>query len=738
MAIGLILLGTPPALADDAVKLKVLVVTTGDITQDAGLAYIQPVLDEMGVGYDVLDASTKDLTAATLSPASCLSTTVGCVGNYNGVILTDSGMGGNLTASEWDALHNYEKDFHVREAVLSGWPGTYWDPISPSEIYLDYGLTYSSSITSTSLPAVSAAKWVIPATSSKTVFEYVNTANPLPITDFAFAAKPNTAPFVLRDGTQASVTPLLQTPAGEALVSAIQYKIPLQTTVVREVLLSTISNASFLTHSQVLGYEFVNWVTKGVFVGARFVYMSTHLDDLFLANDQWDVNANITNSLLTYRLTSTDISNAVNQQNTFRAASKHPTAGTTFMLDFAFNGSGAVANSTATKLELIKNDGLVSAVIKSNGTNNTNNPPFRFINHTFTHADMDKAPVPANAPCDYPTLTTTTAIQAEITKNQTVWGLLKLPDQANNNRVLVTGNHSGLKDRKCTDDAALHPTMVNVQDDDVPFFVTGSNPLVTGINPLFITAAAKAGVNYLASDTSQINQNVEQYITNALIDDSKTTDRLILPRWPTNIFYNVSKPSQLVDEYNYIYYDRYVSAGQNPCSVAGAICTKRTYAQILTAEATAAVQHMMSYKKYPHFFHQANVARYTERVTGGTTTIQFDWLNSVYTAYEKLFKLPVKNLPYYTIGDMTKDRLTAKSAVVTAIWNRATTTNPVGSVTLSSNIAVPNLLVTGVELNSNIQAQGLQRGELYGGQIIRAVNVGTTPVTVNVNQALVQ
>jgi hypothetical protein len=606
IAIGLTLLGTPPAFADNAVNLKVLVVTTGDITQDFGLAYIKPVLDEMGVQYDLLNAATQNLTTATLSPNGCTATPNdnGCVGNYNGIIVTDSMMDGKLTPSEWDILHAYETNFHVREAVLSGWPGTSWDPKFPFGIYVDYGLTYSSSPI-----APYNAQWTVPATYSKTVFEYINQANPLPITDFAFAANPRNDVQGPRDGTVPSVTPLLKTPAGEALVSVIQYKIPLQTAAAREVLLSTINNASFLTHSQVLGYEFVNWVTQGVFVGGRYIYMSAHLDDLFLQNDQWDVNANKTNPLLTYRLSSADISNAVIQQNAFRAATKHPTAGTTFMLDFAFNGAGAVKDSAATKLAANTADGLVSSVQK-------NKAQFRFINHTFTHADMDKAPVPANAACDYPTLTTAALIQAEITKNQTVWGLLTLPDQANNNRILVTGNHSGLKDRKCTDDPALHPTMANVQSDDVPFFVTASTPLVTGINPLFITAATNAKINYLASDTSQSNQDVEQYITNAMINDGKATDRLILPRWPTNIFYNVSKPSQLVDEYNYIYYDRYVSAGQNPCT-AGGICAKRTYADILTAEATAAVQHMLSFKKYPHFFHQANAAKYnntTEKI----------------------------------------------------------------------------------------------------------------------------
>ena len=723
IAMGLTLLGTPVAFADDAVNLKVLVVTTGDITQDLELAYIKPVLDEMGVRYDVLNASITDLKTTTLSPAGCASATVGCVGNYNGVMLTDSFLTSRVapvsyfTPTEWDILHNYERNFHVREVVLSGWPQqTYWDPVTPFGVYLDYGLAYSSSIDSLSPSSVSTAKWTPTATNSTTIFEYVNTANPLPITNFAFTAKARNDGLVLRDGTVPSVIPLLQTPAGEALISIIQYNLtpaPVPAVPpVREVMLSSIANASFLTHSQVLSYELINWVTQGVFVGGRFVYMSNHLDDLFLENELWDVTSKTTNPLLLYRLTSADITNAVSKQAAFRVA--HPTSGTAtepFMLDFAFNGTGAVVRDPVTELPVtpLKADlteDLVAAVV-------ANKTQFRFINHTFSHADMDKVPVPANPKCDYPTLATTALIEAEITNNKTVWGLLGLPDQLDNERVLVTGNHSGLKDRKCTDYPELHPTMANVQSDDVAF--------ITGANPLFVTAATNLGLDYIASDTSQLNQAIEQYFTvskNKVALSTNNTGRVMLPRFPTNIFYNAISPNVLVSEYNYIFNERYKALGQDPCTVAGAICTPRDYPAILEAEATAAVQHMLSFKKYPHFFHQGNVAKYD----AAGNTLQFDWLNSVFTAYEKLFKLPVKSLPYYLIGDMTKESLIAKSATIKAIWNRTAKT-----VTLSANKSVPNLLVTGI-----------QGPDIYGGQIIRQISVNTTPKTIAVNQLLTQ
>ena len=45
-----------PAIADNTVKLRILVITAGEVAEDMGFAYIKPFLDEMGVPYDVLNA----------------------------------------------------------------------------------------------------------------------------------------------------------------------------------------------------------------------------------------------------------------------------------------------------------------------------------------------------------------------------------------------------------------------------------------------------------------------------------------------------------------------------------------------------------------------------------------------------------------------------------------------------------------------------------------------------------
>ena len=120
-----------------------------------------------------------------------------------------------------------------------------------------------------------------------------------------------------------------------------------------------------------------------------------------------------------------------------------------------------------------------------------------------------------------------------------------------------------------------------------------------GANPQFLEAAAIAGVRYLASDSSQRAQNVEQFITQ--YEDGSPADRLLLPRWPTDIFFNVTNSIELEDEYNYLYNGRFVEGGQDPCEVPQALCSPRNYAEILF-EADLAVRHTADVKKVASFF----------------------------------------------------------------------------------------------------------------------------------------
>ncbi len=631
-----------------SVDLKLLVVSTGTAAEDIGLDYIDDILDEMDVPYEVLDSSRETLTAARLSDGTA-------TGYFNGVILTSTDLftpaGSGFTAAEWTLLHDFERDFQVRESVLAGWPGTYPD------LGVDYGMNGALA------GSAFTARWLVPAGGTE-LFEYVNTANTLPITDFALSAIPR------NDGVGPTVTPLLvdESNPGNTFVAKLDYPDG------REVLLSTISNAWFLLHSQVLGYEFVNFASSGVFLGSRQVHLTAHLDDLFLPNDLWDPVQNVTDPFSTYRLAGADITDGVAAQAAFRSA--HPTVDGDFKLDFPFNGSGAAPG-----------DPLTDTVLN-------NRDAFRYINHTFTHADMD-TPHPEYASCDYTTLDQM-QIEREIVDNRRTWRDLGLPERQQNNRILLTGNHSGLKDRNCTDLAE------NSQSDDIPYLL--------GANPLFLAAAQKRGVRYIASDSSQANQDIEQYVPGYNL--------LLLPRYPTNVFVNVIEPDALTDEYNYVFHERFVNAGQDPCQIPGAVCTPRTYAEILEAEAVSATRHMLGYRKWSHFFHQSNLANYSS--SGTPATLMFDWLDTVVARYEQLYTLPIVNLPFYEIGDQTRDRLAMRDATISARWDRVT-----DRVTYSADRTVRRVPITGVS-----------GGSIYGGQSQRTVNVSTSPRSIRVDQAL--
>ncbi len=781
------------SVAAKVVDLKVLVISTGTPQEDIGLDFIDDVLDNIGVPYEVLDAKRESLTLAKLAS--------GDHGRYNGIILTNAelyvpGIGSGLTLDEWRALHEYERAFSVRESVISGFPAT-----NPS-LDLNYGMTNMSA------GADFMAVWLPPAGGNE-LFEYVNTANTFPVTDYAVSAEPlypAGGPLPPEGSGYPVVEPLLvDQNSGKALVSKLTYADG------REVLLSTITNAWYLNHSQVLAYEFLNFATKGVFLGARKVYFSAHLDDLFLADDVWNPDTNQPD-LPPYRNIGSDIENAVAVQQAFIGA--HPTI-KDFKLNFAFNGSGAgipvttardnfsvksynnndgdldwltswieedprgqgalggfvridggelvissrnaaeptvmrlvnlsppedskgTATATLTvKLAVskakpgdvavievspdgdhwflveefkggipwtIKNyditaqaaeesyvrfrvynydggtfrgrlkvdyvairkeveDDLTQAVM-------ANKSHFRFINHTYTHEVMD-----ASSGMTYEQL------KREVVKNRQVWQQLGLPEYQENRYTIVTGNHSGLED------------------------VRLGIPYPDGMNTMLMQALEDSGFQYLASDSSRLNQNKASNVPGF--------NMMILPRYPANLFYNVTTPENWVDEYNYVFHDRYIENGQDPCVIPGAICYSRTYSEILQAEAKTAFSHLLGYRPWPHFFHVSNLHEYSPG-----RFLMFDWLESMVSHYEQWMTLPIVDLPYYQIGELSKKRLRARAANVNAYWDLDTDT-----VTVTADTPV------------SIEMTGIQGGDLYGGQRLGEVMVGPTPVTVAVDRA---
>jgi hypothetical protein len=814
---------TPPT--GRSLDLKVLVISVGDRTSDAGLELMARALDQFGVPYDVLDSSTTPLTDELLA--------TGPRGHYNGIVLTQADLftpsGSGFTPEEWQRLHAYERDFGVRESVLAGFPA-----LDPGRD-LDYGMG------TVGVEATVTGRWVAPAGTGRT-FAYVNTAGTVDIPEFSFWGVPR------NDGSGPQVTPLLVDDADptHVLVSQLDYPDG------RQVLLSTVGNAWYRLHSNVLAYQFLDFATKGLFVGGRFVSLSAHTDDMFLADDLWDPVTKTTDPTNSYRITAEDLDNVVVQQNAFRAS--HPLAAG-FEVQFPFNGIGAggwtpnpretrpvasdsrlvkatgrnygrstsvvVSRSgTAESRALFRADGSLAApaadrldkvvlrldvtaaggplpvdvcpvtqewtegwgngglldilgvswtsrqtllwwqaqggshdeaacihtqidgagpaeiditpiwqswadgtrfnsgvVVKptANGSVtiasaenataarrpvlgfDTSTAPepltvkvletkdeFGWINHTYAALQMDRlCPDPDEPQPDECPVTDYATARDEIDQNRAVWAQLGLPGYEDGLEYLLSDSHAGLHDRQGTEEDP---------SDDIPF--------PQGANPNFLQAAHDLGVRFIASDSSRPNQDSEQRIPGF-------ESMVLLPRYPTNVYVNVTTPAENIDEYNWIYHDRYVAQGQDPCTVPGAICQPRTYEEMVAAEADITVTHMLSGKAWPHYFHQTNLRDY-----GGGRTLQTDWLDAAMTRYEQIFTLPVKTPLAHELGPDALDRIVTREQNVRG-WVDLDT----GTVTLQAD-GTARPLVT-----------GLTGGEVYGGQTIGKVTVGTTPQT---------
>jgi hypothetical protein len=444
-----------------------------------------------------------------------------------------------------------------------------------------------------------------------------------------------------------------------------------------------------------------------VFAGGRYAYLTAHNDDLFLPNGLWDptIHATREDEAGEYRITDADFTNLVTAQNQLK--NKYGTLNA-FVLDFAFNGSG----TTATYGGLPVDDGgrpdpdpLTNAVRANvSGTNN-----FRYINHTWRHWDND---ITANVnPClqwlDEDA--TTPPYATELTKNQTAWQLLGLPQRQQNLVAMVPGDHSGWKDDGCEAPGQT---------------ITPPRPYDGGgRNGDWLNAIYGAGIRYAASDSSQPGQGEEKYDPSGV---------LMMPRRPANVFFNVTQPGtltstalgDLVNEYNYIFRQRLIDQGLDPCNTPGAICQPRDYTEITKAEVESALRHMLTYRQWSFFFHQSNLKNY-----GGGKTLQYDWLDAVVGEYDRTFKLPLKSPAFFQIGADTANRVKARQAMLDGYATLNASGNPT-SVTIRAAAGGPvTIPMTGITKPSGNVA-------LYGGQSVQSVTLTDQLQTFTVNRAL--
>jgi hypothetical protein len=212
-------------------------------------------------------------------------------------------------------------------------------------------------------------------------------------------------------------------------------------------------------------------------------------------------------------------------------------------------------------------------------------------------------------------------------------------------------------------------------------------PEISGLtNTNFLQAAYDNGIRYLVSNTSMAGYNNPS--PNAGIYDTSMPSILLLPRYPNNLFYNVSQPNEWVAEYNCLYSSYW---GKN-----------LTYQQILDQESQTLLTYLLKGDIDPLMLHQPNMRAYD-----GTHSLMGDLLDLTFKKYAQYFNLPVVNKTMNDLGATVASRMSYNNGGVTA------SIVPGVSITLTAKNAC-TVPVTGVNSTG---------AETYGGQKISYVSL---------------
>ncbi|MDP3708518.1 MAG: hypothetical protein Q8R56_10590, partial [Polaromonas sp.] len=238
-----------------SVGMKLLVISA-EGTAPSYLATLS-ILDQIGVPYDKIVLKGASPTALQMV-AGTLSDDAGN-GKYQGIILETGDLAAYnaptnnypsaMTAAQWAMLRQYQFAYGVRSATMYTRPALTID-VNGAPLDLTYGLTTPAAGISTDITPLSTSFTVAGAQ----IFGYLNTVTPVSIR--------NAYTYLSSPASLASTIPLLVTADSKAIVSTY-------TGAGWENLAISADGNPELSHTLLLGYGVVNWVTRGVFLGER-------------------------------------------------------------------------------------------------------------------------------------------------------------------------------------------------------------------------------------------------------------------------------------------------------------------------------------------------------------------------------------------------------------------------------------------------------------------------------------
>lgn len=211
-------------------------------------------------------------------------------------------------------------------------------------------------------------------------------------------------------------------------------------------------------------------------------------------------------------------------------------------------------------------------------------------------------------------------------------------------------------------------------------------PRVSGlINPAAMEAALDVGIRYAVTDSSR--PGCDNPTPNTAFYNQLSPQILLMPRRPTNLFYNVSTPAEWTGEYNQIYRSYW---GRD-----------LSYEEVLDRESDVLLVYLLRGETDPWMFHQANLRAYD-----GTHSLLSDLIDAALAKLGSRLRVPVRTPAMQATGRRFAARMQYEAAGVRG------TIFPGRALILTAGVDTP-VAVTGVRAAD---------GESYGGDHVAVVS----------------
>ncbi|KAF1812157.1 hypothetical protein P152DRAFT_397320 [Eremomyces bilateralis CBS 781.70] len=563
-------------------------------------------------------------------------------GNYGGILVVSevsyqysTGFTSALTTAQWQQLYDYQTNYGVRMVRIDAYPGPDFGTTTalPGAGCCDAGV--EQLISFSDLSAFPTANLKSGATmSTQGLWHYPST-----ITNSSIATE------IARFAPSGSFT----TTTTAAVINKIGN---------RQQMVFFISWASdWAVASNFLQHAWIHWMTRGLYVGFRRIYLGTQVDDMFLESDLYRPVGGL------FRLRAGDIANHVTWQTQLN--NKLP-AGSKYFMEIGHNGNGdieAAVNTPAggsmcnppdaieydsppdTPLEFQKPLGTGTNIWPTTPTTYpwsltcarldtlenwfqiaSNRDAFAHMSHTFTHYELNNA--------------TYSDAAKEIQFNKAWMQQIELS----------SGNKFSSK--------GLIP------------------PAITGLhNGDAIKAWMDNGITSVVGDNTRppLRHAVNTFWPRlTTVADNGYAGLWIIPRWATTIYFNCDLPACTLQEW----IDTSGGSGGFQNLINDARATNTRY--------------LLGLRHDPYMFHQANLRQIdvpntdVNGVSSKLSLIQI-WVEVITQELTRLTSWPVITLKHDDIATDFINRMTRDKCNPNLIYNYSADGTKIVSVTVSAN-----------------------------------------------------